>query len=512
MKGLAYIPNLHKKIDPLRNIVVKSKSSTLLATLEIDRSASAPIYRQLEDFLRRMILNGALYPKQKLPSTRALAHELGVSRITVKSVYEQLISEGYAQAKTGAGTFISAGLKTKNPTVQNISKPRLGSPIKGLSDLAEKINLSKSTTRYGSIMPLHPGVPALDKFPAKRWSKYISRAMVQEDRSHLSDGFLYGSENLRSSIACHLENSRGMLVDPEQIIITSGAQQALFLIALVLLTSEDTVWFENPGHIAGRDVVRLIGAKIAPVPIESEGLDIHFAAKNYLRPTLIFATPSHQQPLGVTMSLRRRLELLKYAHENEAWIIEHDYDSEFRYRGRPLPALSGLDKAGRVLYVGTFSKSLCSAVRLGYVVLPHWLVDTFAKARNLLGQSSSPITEEALSKFMNDGRFAEHIRKMRRIYRGRRDTLLNCLQEYCADTLIPQQSDAGMHLIADLKNGLDDQVAHKVLLDSGIDSLPLSVYCSEPIKRSALVLGFSGVPKKTIIKVTRKLGKTLRSI
>ena len=212
------------------------------------------------------------------------------------------------------------------------------------------------------------------------------------------------------------------------------------------------------------------------------------------------------------MSLARRLSLLKFAGNNNSWIIEDDYDSEFRYRGRPLPALSALDEERRVFYVGTFSKALCSAVRLGYVVVPEWLIETFAKATNLLGQNASPITEAALAQFINDGRFAEHIRKMRRLYRDRRDTLIECLNENCSDLLSFTSSDAGMHIIADIESGIDDQIAYEALLGKGIESLPLSVYCLQPIERTALVLGFSGVPRKRMPKLVKKMSETLRSI
>ena len=491
--------------------MVKAATGALLSTLEIDRRSRVPIYRQIEDFLRQMILNGSLLPSQKLPSTRELALELGVSRITIKSVYEQLISEGYVQGKTGAGTFVSEGLDGETPVVPSIDLTEKKYLFGNFSKTAEHISLSQAIARYGSILPFRPGVPALDKFPIKRWNKYVSRA-TKSDITNFSYGDLLGSKKLRASIAHHLADSRGMQVDPEQILITSGAQQAFVLISYVLMNKNDTVWYENPGHIAGRDVMRIVGGDVSPVPIDGEGLDLPYAIQNFSIPKLIFTTPSHQQPLGITMSLQRRLALLKYAHENASWIIEDDYDSEFRYRGRPLPALSALDKVGRVLYVGTFSKSLFPSVRIGYVVVPEILMDAFAKMRNIFGQTSSAITEEALSNFMDDGGFAEHIRKMRRLYRDRRDILLNALKENCSNILIPQQTDAGMHILADIKNGISDRLAHLELLKSGIDSLPLSIYYEGPAERQALVLGFSGVQKKVIPELVSKMGSVLNCL
>ena len=492
--------------------MVKAAKGALLSTLEIDRSSSTPIYRQIEDFLRQIILDGVLLPSQKLPSTRELALELGVSRITIKSVYEQLISEGYVQGKTGAGTFVSEGLDGETPVVPAINTTRKDYLDGNFSQTAEHISFSQASARYGSILPFRPGVPALDKFPVKRWNKYLSRATTKSDIANLSYGDLLGSEKLRASIARHLADSRGMKVDPKQILITSGAQQAFVLISYVLMNKNDTIWYENPGHIAGRDLLKIVGGDVSPVPIDKEGLNLPYAVLNFSKPKLIFTTPSHQQPLGITMSLQRRLTLLKYAHENASWVIEDDYDSEFRYRGRPLPALAALDKVGRVLYVGTFSKSLFPSVRIGYVVVPEILVDTFAKTRNIFGQTSSAITEEALSNFMDDGGFAEHIRKMRRLYRERRDILLDALKNNCTNILVPQQTDAGMHIIADIKNGMSDRLAHLELLNAGIDSLPLSIYYEGSVQRQALVLGFSGVQKKVIPKLVTRMGRVLGSL
>ena len=492
--------------------MVKAAKGALLSTLEINRSSSAPIYRQIEDFLRQMILDGALLPSQKLPSTRELALELGVSRITIKSVYEQLISEGYVQGKTGAGTFVSEGLDGETPVVPSVDTIRKDYFDGNFSKTAEHISFSQASARYGSILPFRPGVPALDKFPVKRWNKYLSRATTKSDIANFSYGDLLGSEKLRASIARHLADSRGMKVDPKQILITSGAQQAFVLISYVLMNKNDTIWYENPGHIAGRDLLKIVGGDVSPVPIDKEGLNLPYAVLNFSKPKLIFTTPSHQQPLGITMSLQRRLTLLKYAHENASWVIEDDYDSEFRYRGRPLPALAALDKVGRVLYVGTFSKSLFPSVRIGYVVVPEILVDTFAKTRNIFGQTSSAITEEALSNFMDDGGFAEHIRKMRRLYRERRDILLDALKNHCSNILEPQQTDAGMHIIADIKNGMSDRLAHSELINAGIDSLPLSIYYDGSIQRQALVLGFSGVQKKVIPKLVTRMGRVLGSL
>ncbi|MCP4429638.1 MAG: PLP-dependent aminotransferase family protein [Gammaproteobacteria bacterium] len=488
----------------------KSPGGALLSGFSIERSSQVPIYRQLEASLRRLILQGSLTPGQKLPSTRDLCQELGVSRITVKSVYEQLVAEGYAQARTGAGTFVAQGLDFEaSPNIRRRRQRNSDADVE-ISDRARAIMSSQASVRHGETEPFRPGIPALDLFPIKAWNKYLLDAMACEQRHHLSYGQLNGSSSLRDSIARHLNDARGMQVDPAQIVITSGAQQAFVMIAFVLLNKGDVVWYENPGHIAGRDVMQIMGANIAAVPVDNEGLDIQFAIDNHPNPAIIFTTPSHQQPLGTTMSLVRRLTLLNYAQQNNAWIIEDDYDSEFRYRGRPLPALSALDSERRVFYVGTFSKSMFAAIRTGYIVVPPGLVDSFAKAGNLLGHGSSAVVEHALSCFMDDGRFVEHIRKMRRVYRDRRDLLFECLMRDCQNNLDPQPTDAGMHIVAWLKNTVDDQTAYNALLTAGIESLPLSVYCTRPLERYGIVLGFCNAHERRIPDLVKRISRTLR--
>ena len=492
--------------------MAKPPGGALLNSITIERDSSVPIYRQLDASFRRLILDGTLTPGQKLPSTRELTEDLGVSRITVKQVYEQLIAEGFAQAIVGSGTYVSNELDIQLSPKLKRSRRKAQIPEIELSDRSRDIISTKASVRHGEIEPFRPGVPALDLFPVKIWNKYLSNAMANDGRHNLSYGHVCGNPALRSSIARHLADARGMQTDPDQIIITSGGQQAFVLIAFILLNHGDTVWYEDPGHIAGRDVMKIMGANVAPIPIDSDGIDIDFAQNNFPKPTLIFTTPSHQQPLGTTMSLGRRLSLLNYAKDNDAWIIEDDYDSEFRYRGRPLPALSALDSERRVFYVGTFSKSMYSAIRLGYLVVPPGFVETFAQARNLLGQNSSPIIEQAMSQFMDDGRFVEHIRKMRRAYRSRRNTLFKCLKSECHGLLEPQPTDAGMHMVAWLKNNLDDNVVHQALLDAGIESLPLSVYCNEPTNNNAIILGFSNVPEHHIPGLVKQLANVLSSL
>ena len=492
--------------------MAKSVQGALLSSIELDRNSIVTLFQQLDRAMRKLILNGSVAASQRLPSSRQLADDLGVSRITVKNVYEQLSAEGYVYSKCGSGTFVADNLERQQWSHFNKRPTRKLPPKRTLSEQCMRISLSKSSTRLAETRSFRPGVPALDAFPRKLWNKYWTDVNVRCEDSGFGYGPIGGVTRLKRAIATHLRDARSVNCDSEQIIITTGAQQAFVLIAFALLNKDDVVWYEDPGHIAGRDALHMMGARICPVPIDDEGIDIDYARANYPSPAIIFTTPSHQHPLGTTMSLVRRLTLLSYAHDNKSWVIEDDYDSEFQYRGRPLPALQALDHQGSVLYVGTFSKSLFPAVRLGYVVVPDDLVEVFSVALTLLGQGASILTQEVVAGFIEDGRFADHIRKMRIIYRERRDVLMQQLLTQCGDIMTPVPTDVGMHLIVWLKKGLDELVAHTILLEQGIETIPLSIFSIVPQKKAGLVLGFSGTQPKQIPGLVGEMAGCLRSL
>lgn len=491
---------------------MKSIQGALLSSIELDRNSSVTLFQQLDRALRKLILNGTITARQRLPSSRQLADDLGVSRITVKNVYEQLTAEGYVHSKRGSGTFVADNLEGENwSKFKNRFKGKQ-IPEHRLSEQCRRISLSKAITRLAETRPFRPGIPALDAFPRKLWNKYWAEVNANCKDDGLGYGPIGGIPRLKRAIATHLRGARSVNCDSEQVIITTGAQQAFVLIAFALLNRDDVVWYEDPGHIAGRDALHMMGADICPVPIDEEGIDIDYARANYGCPSIMFTTPSHQHPLGTTMSLARRLAILSYAHENKSWIIEDDYDSEFQYRGRPLPALQALDHHGSVLYVGTFSKSLFPAIRLGYIIVPHDLVEVFSVAQNLLGQGASILTQEVVSRFIEDGRFADHIRKMRNIYRERRDVLMHALLDQCDEFMTPVPTDVGMHLIVWLRKGLDEVVVHQSLLEIDIETIPLSIFSIVPQQKAGLILGFSGSRPEQIPGLVRKMAGCLRSL
>lgn len=469
----------------------RNKGGALLSTLVINKQSKVAYYRQLEESIRQLILKGDLAPGSRLPATRQLAQDLEVSRITVKNVYEQLIAEQYLDSRPGAGTFVANLSASEFPPVLP-DKQLAARPWQNLSKRAQNIGQSKSVTHLGGTKAFRPGVPALDCFPRRAWALAYSRTVRQSGLSNLGYGKPGGEYVLKRAIADHVRDHRGVQVDPEQIIITAGAQQAFSLIAFTLLNPGDVVWSEDPGHIAGRDALRVFGADVKSVTINSEGFDLAYAKKHYADARLIFATPSHQHPLGITMSLNRRLEILEYAQQQEAWIVEDDYDSEFRYQGRSLSALHGLDSGGHVLYVGSFSKSLFPALRLGYLISPPAMADAFSAGQTLLSHTVSPILQLTLANFLEDGSFNAHIRKMRALYRVRQDTLVHHLKSSAMDLLEVQPSDAGLHLVAWLRDvEKNDQEAAESIWSNGVDCLPVSIYSDRLKIPPGIMLGFA---------------------
>ena len=485
--------------------MTKHREGLLLEMISLDRAAPLPLYRQLDGQLREAVLSGRLAPGTRLPATRQLALELGVSRLTVQNSYEQLVAEGFLTAVTGAGTFV-AEIPPEDLPPPRPAAIRLGAGQGlGLSRRGRAIAKTWAATRIAEIRPFRPAVPAPELFPMAVWSKLWSKALRRLGADLFSYGPPGGYAPLRRAIAEHLANARGVLCDPEQVIVTAGSQQSFALSALALLDQGDEAWGEDPGHAAGRDVLAALGIDVASVPIDEEGLSVAAGRAEAGRPRLIFVTPSHQHPLGVTMSLRRRLELLQFAHEVGAWILEDDYDSEFRYSGRPLPALQGLDGGERVIYAGSFSKVLYPSLRMGYLVVPLDLVEAFCSAQTVLSQGIPSLPQVVLADFMGQGRFAAHIRRMRVAYDERQKILVAALEREAAGRLQVQPTDAGMHLMAWLPKGQDDMAVSRALWAGGIEAIPLSIYCARPYPHAGLLLGFTGVPPAVIEPKVRQL-------
>lgn len=480
-------------------------------------AAEGPLYRQVYASIRRAILSGEFLPGQKLRSSRALADELGVSRITVVNAYDQLFAEGYLEGKTGAGTFVAAQLPEDLLQIgpghdEPARKPGIISP-NGLSDfgrtMARKSADGIRNEVVATFRPFQNGLTAVEEFPFDVWARIASRKQRNPLRSLIGYGDPQGYRPLREAIAAHLGSSRGVRCSPEQVVVTSGAQQALDLIARIFIAPGDAAMIEDPCYLEARGVFECAGAAVMPVPVDSEGIDISRAPKSRAAAKLVYVTPSHQYPLGVTMSLARRLELIEWANDTGAWIIEDDYNSEFRYAGRPLASLQGLDPTGRVIYVGTFSKTIFPALRIGCLVLPEKLVDVFTAARALNDVHSSLMDQAILAEFIAEGHFARHLRKMRTLYASRRNFLLAECRKHLSGLLEVEPADAGMHLVGRLPEGRGDIELSEKAAALGLKLSPLSSYYASKPECAGFILGYTAFDGKETRAAIKKIGELL---
>jgi len=495
---------------------LKLATSLRLADVSLDARQSAPLYRQLYEALRRAILAGRLKPGARLPSTRELAEDLRVSRNTVMNAYEQLLAEGYVEGQTGSGTFVSRLLPEEllhartSParSVRAVSKGRALSN-RGRLLAATPVNVTRLS---GPARPFRPGSPAIDAFPFELWSRLVARHWRRPRRDLLNYGDAAGYLPLREAIAAYLGAARAVRCEPEQVIVVAGAQQALDLAARLLTDAGDPVWVEEPGYLGAKGALAAAGARLVPVPLDEEGLSVEAGARLAPAARLIYASPSHQYPSGVTMSLSRRLALLEWAGRAGAWVIEDDYDSEYRYAGRPLAALQGLDRERRVVYLGTFSKVLFPALRIGYVVVPPDLFDAFCAARALSDRHSPTVEQAVLADFIAEGHFARHIRRMRALYAERQAALVAAGREELGGLLELKPADAGLHLTGLLPEGWSDLEAARAAESRGVDAQPLSAFHLRPPARGGLVLGYAAYDEREISDGVRRLADALRSL
>jgi GntR family transcriptional regulator/MocR family aminotransferase len=488
--------------------------------ITLDEESDAPLFRQIYETIRRSILSGGLPSGRQLPASRLLAKQLGVSRMTVVNAYEQLLAEGYLEGRMGAGTFVSAHLPEEflqASGFKRLERQERPFPRKVIfSEYGNKLaQNSKIILRHHgatALVPFQHGVAALDEFPFGEWAKIAQKWQKSPPAQVLSYGDAAGFQPLRDAVAAHIAAARGVRCTPEQIIITNGTQQALDLISRVFLSESADVCIEDPGYIGARDIFVTTGARIVPVPIDDEGFDLQTARKRSLKARLIYVTPSHQFPLGVTMSLARRLSLLEWARERDAFVIEDDYNSEYRYSGRPLPSLQGLDRDGRVIYVGTFSKTIFPALRLGYLVVPADLMEVFAAARALTDLHSPVIEQAVLAEFIAERHFARHIRRMRGMYEERQQTLVEEAQKNLGGMLEVAPARAGMHLIGWLPDGVSDHEVSRRAAEAGMNLAPVSAYCINQKLRGGLLLGYTAFDEKRIRQGMKKLARVLTEI
>ena len=483
--------------------------------LHLDPTAPEPLYQQLYAEIRGAILAGRLPPGTRLPSSRALAASLEVARATVVCAFEQLVAEGYLESCSGSGTFVARDLPDDLLHARPPAAPqRSDASTPGLSRRGRALAATKvgaSPPIQGAPRPFQYGAPDSAGLPLELWSRLAVRRFRSPAPELLAYGDPAGYRPLREAIATYLAAARGVRCRADQVIVVSGSQQGLDLAARLLLDPGDQAWMEDPGYLGARGALQAAGAELVPVPVDAEGLDVAAGARLAPRARLAYVTPSHQFPTGATMSLSRRLALLAWARSADAWVLEDDYDSEYRYAGRPLAALQGLDDAGRVIYIGTFSKVLFPSLRLGYLVVPPALAEAFAAARALADDHSPTVLQAIVADFMAEGHFVRHIRRARERYAERQAALVAAARPL-AGRLDVAPAAAGMHLVGLLPPGADDRALAREASRYGVDTVPLSAYAIRPLPRGGLVLGYSAFTPSQLRDAVARLGPALRAV
>jgi GntR family transcriptional regulator/MocR family aminotransferase len=485
---------------------MKKVASGILPMIAVERKVPKTLHRQIYDAYRAAIVDGSLRPRQRIPSTRVLASELGVSRFPVLNAYAQLLAEGYLESRVGAGTVVSSSLPdqltSSPPAGVRFAATRSGPrPVARRSSYLSRPEASPWLLGWGAF---RVGQVAVDQFPLQVWSNLVARRCRNMDAKSFHYGDQMGSGPLRETMARYLRTARSLHCEAAQIMIVSGSQQALEISARVLLDPGSRVWVEEPCYRLARDVFVLNGCHLVPVPVDQEGMDVAAGIKRWRKARAAFVTPSHQFPLGVTLSASRRFQLLDWAQNTGSWIIEDDYDSEYRYESLPIASLQGLDANGRVIYIGTFSKVLYPSLRLGYVVIPPDLVDHFLAIRRVMDLGPPTFYQEVLADFIGEGHFARHLRRMRVLYCERRTALVNSIRQELGSMVEVLGGEAGMHLAVTLPNGSCDLEIAERAARQNLWIWPLSAsYLGEA--RPGFILGFGGTPVEEIPRAVRKL-------
>lgn len=507
--------------------------------LGIDPTAPEPLHRQLYGRLREAILERRLKPGARLPSTRALAAMLGLARNTVHGAYDQLLAEGYVEAHHGSGTYVASSLPDDafraahssagprsaavTPPASALPGPALapvqpGWPPSGAEARSESSGQARLSTWGRRVADLEPppyagvsglpfdfrhGRPDAAHFPTEEWRRAGARQLRRVGRADLWYGPPAGLPALREAIAEYLGRARGVRCAPEHVLVTTGTQQAVDLLARLLVDDGDRIVVEDPSYPGARRVFEALGAQIVDVPVDDHGLCT--AALPDAPARLVYTTPSHQYPSGATLPVSRRLELLAWAERRDALVVEDDYDSEFRYVGRPLEAMQGLDRSARVIYVGTFSKVLYPALRLGYVVLPPWLARPAVEAKRLLDLQTATPPQEILAELIQSGAFEAHMRRMRRLYRARRAALLDALARELSQRARPGPSEAGLFLRLVLAEGIDEEAVVRRAATLGVAVYSARPYYARPIRQAGLILGYAALDEAAIAEGIRRL-------
>jgi GntR family transcriptional regulator / MocR family aminotransferase len=485
--------------------------------VRLDRAAAEPLHQQLYRQIRDELASGTFNNNSsRLPSSRALATDFGVSRFTVNLALSRLHSEGYLQSKVGSGTFISEALPesflSARPTT--LAPPqerpsRLSNRVKEIPDqrVGKQFDFGIAGPPGVSFVP---AVAALDEFPIDVWERLRADVLAQKGAHLLQYASSRGDPELRKALATYLCDYRGARCDPDQIIVTAGTQQAMMIGAMALVNRGEVAWIEDPGFYQARRAFGFAGANVVPRPVDEEGITIARPSKQR-SPKIIYVTPSHQFPLGMTMSLSRRTALIDFARACDAYVFEDDHNSEFRYTGPPLPCLQGLDNVGRVIYAGTMSKILYPSLRLGYIIAPHQLVEPMIKIRAVMDQHSPAIDQATLARFLTEGFFLSHIKRMRKLYSDRRDFFIEQFNKLLGKYFILEIPEAGLHFVAWLQRKEHMPVITRVCGEIGIRPSPLSSCFMKVEPTPALTFGFAAWSRAQIREGLARFAAALNS-
>jgi GntR family transcriptional regulator / MocR family aminotransferase len=481
---------------PIMSRSTRPVSTRPVIDFGVDRNDAEPIQQQIARQIREAVLSGRLKPGDKLPSSRAMGEQLEVARATVVEAYEQLIGEGYIETRPGSGTSVAAELPENLLTAGGKK--------------AARVMTSRPPMRVPA-RPFRSGLVDWESFPHDEWGRILGRFWRNPPISLLEHNDVFGWLPLRQAIAAHLFEWRGIACDAAQVIVTAGGADAFDLIRRALFSSGDKMWIEEPGYATARRVFSLGGLDVVPVPIDPEGFNVERAKAKATDARAAFVTPARQYPTGVTMPLSRRMELLNWAAAEKAIVIEDDYDSEYRYVGKPLPALMSLDRASSVIYSGTFSKVFSPIIRLGFIVVPSRMIDVMQRERISFGAPPSLLVQPALAQFMEQGQFAQHIRRMRRLYAGRRAALLGALSKHDGKLFTVDAPPSGLTIMLRLSDMHDDVALAEKLLASGIEVQSLSTHFVGRNRQQGLLLSFAGFAERELLRAAEKLVASMQT-
>ncbi len=483
--------------------------------IHLERNSREPLHQQLYRQIRDELASGSFNQNSsRLPSSRALAADLGIARLTVKLAFEKLQAEGYLSTRKGSGTFVADALpevflspEKPKQEAQKERPARLSDRVKHLPDrrTGRQFDLGIAGAPGVSFVP---ALAAIDEFPIEVWERLRAQVLARKGAHLLQYASSRGDADLRKAIAGYLCDFRGARCHADQIVITAGTQQAMTIAAMVLVNPGEVAWIEDPGFYQARRAFVFAGAKVVPRPVDRQGLVIGKVSPKLL-PKIIYVTPSHQFPLGMTMSLVRRKALIDFAHAHDAYIFEDDHNSEFRFTGPPLPCLQGLDNFGRVIYAGTMSKILFPSLRLGFLLAPERLIDSIIKIRAVIDQHSSPIDQATLARFISEGYFLSHIRRMRKLYSDRREFFIEQFNHSLGKYFRLQVPEAGLHFVAWLRRKSDLPLITQTCTEIGIRPSPLSSCFIRAEVNPALTFGFAAWSKAQIREGLAKLASAL---